>query len=104
MYVDESDPFYFSILPVDDPDEPMPPSPELQREALDDISCQLITHLIAATNNKSDPAVILAHCDRICDVYVCAGFNLFSEFQHQLRTDLAAALRKARQVYAAQLN
>jgi hypothetical protein len=43
MYVDDSDPFHFSILPIDPfPEDPTLPSSELQREALDDICAQLI--------------------------------------------------------------
>jgi hypothetical protein len=98
---DDSDPFHFSVLPIDPlPDEePTEPSFEVQKEALDDICSQLVTYLTAAAKDKSDPlrpAYILAHCDRICDVYACAGFNLFSEFQQELRTDLRTALRKVR--------
>jgi hypothetical protein len=72
------------------PDEPTLPSPEVQQEALTDICSQLVTYLTAAANDKTDPiriAHILAHCDRICDVYACAGFSLFAEFKHELRTD-----------------
>jgi hypothetical protein len=103
MY-DDSDPFYFSVLPIDDPDEPTLPSLETQEKAFNDIACQLITYLTDAEKDKSDPmrpAVILAHCDRICDVYICSGFNLFGEFQKELRSDLPNALRRARRAYAA---
>jgi hypothetical protein len=99
MYVDDSDPFVFRVLPIDDPDEPMPPSSEIQQEALDDIACQLITYLTDAANDKSDPmrpAYILAHCDQTCAVYAEAGFDMLAEFQYELRTDLGSALRKAR--------
>jgi hypothetical protein len=98
---DHSDPFFYRILPIDPmtDGEPTVPSLGVQQEALSDISVQLIRYLIAAAKNKSDslrPAIILAHCDRLCDVYTCAGFNLFAEFKHELRTDLRTALRRAR--------
>jgi hypothetical protein len=38
----------------------------------------------------------VAACERICAGYARAGFNLLSEFQTELKTDLHAALRKAR--------
>jgi hypothetical protein len=56
-------------------DPPTPPSAEPQEEALADISYQLIAALTAA-KDQSDPmwpAYILAHYDRVCDVYACAG-------------------------------
>ena len=107
MYEDES-PFVYRILPLDPlPDQPTAPSLELQKEALDDIACQLITYLTAAANDKSDPdrpAHILAYCDCTLGVYAEAGFDMLAEFQHELRTDLGSALRKARRVYAERLN
>jgi hypothetical protein len=86
--------FRFSIPPID-----MPPSPESQHEAFTDIACRLVICLSIADKEKIDPAYILAHCDRICDVYTCAGFNLFSEFKHELRTNLRNALRRARRAF-----
>jgi hypothetical protein len=45
------------------------------------------------------PAYVLAYFDRLCSIYACAGFNLFTEFQHEMRTDLRNALRKARRAF-----
>jgi hypothetical protein len=102
-YDETANPFHFSVLPFDPmPDEPTAPSVEVQEEALADICYQLISYLTIAANSKADTtrvAYILACCDRICDVYACAGFNLFSEFKHELRTDLRSALRKARRAF-----
>jgi hypothetical protein len=105
----ESDsPFYYSILPFDPlPDEePTEPSAECQQEALTDICGQLITYLTAAANDQADYATraahILAHCDIILGDYADEGFTLLGSFRKELRSDLGAALRKARRVFQGQ--
>jgi hypothetical protein len=81
---------------------PTPAPPELQRQVFTDIACQLITCLTAAANDKADltrSAVMLATCDRLLDVYSRAGFYQLTEFQHELRTNLLSAFRKARRSF-----
>jgi hypothetical protein len=97
MCDDGDNPFRFSIPPT-----AMPPSLEAQAAAFDDIAVQLIANLTIAQKDTSDPqrpAVVLAFCDRACSIYCCAGFALLAEFQHELRTDLRTALRKARRSF-----
>jgi hypothetical protein len=97
MYDDSDSPFRFSIPPT-----AMPPSLAAQAEAFQDVAVQLIANLNLAAKDKSDPwpsAYVLACCDRVCSIYACAGFDLLAEFQHELRTDLRNALRKARQAF-----
>ena len=92
---DRDNPFRFSIPPT-----AMPPSSEAQAEAFNDIAIQLISHL---NIDKSDPwqsAYVLACCDRVCSLYALVGYDLMAEFQHELRTDLRGALRRARRAYA----
>jgi hypothetical protein len=96
MY-DDSNPFHFNVL--------APPSLETQEEAFSDIAIQLVTHLTVAVKDTSDmtqAAYVLAHCDRVCDVFSCAGYQVFAEFKRELRSDLRSALRKARQTFQRQ--
>jgi hypothetical protein len=58
-----------------------------------------------ATVAKADPdlrrsAHILAEADCLCEVFARAGFYQLAAFQTELRTDLGAALRRARRAYA----
>jgi hypothetical protein len=94
---DRDNPFRFSIPPT-----AMPPSSEAQAAAFNDIAVQLIANLNIAARDKSDwqLAYVLACCDRVCSLYALVGYDLMAEFQHELRTDLRGALRRARRAYA----
>jgi hypothetical protein len=80
-------------------DPPTPAPLELQQQVFTDLACQLVTNLTLAAKDDCDlrrSARILAECDCLCEVFARVGFNLLGEFQHELRTDLGAALCKAR--------
>jgi hypothetical protein len=99
---DDGNPFRFSIPPT-----AMPPSLAAQEDAFADVAVQLIIHFdiaIRGTSDMTQAALVLAHCDRACDLYSCTGYTMLAEFKHELRTDLRGALRKARRAYAACAN
>jgi hypothetical protein len=103
MY-DDSNPFHFSVLPIDPMDPPTPPSAETQEEAFTDVAVQLITNLTIVAKDTSDPwrAIrILGHCQGMLDAYIRAGFNLLIAFQHDLKADPVGALREARRAFLA---
>jgi hypothetical protein len=100
----DDDAFTYSVLPLDpdDPDNPGPPLPEAQQMALDDVVDQLISKLVVAAKDRSDPlrAVrVLSACHAIARAYADDGFDIFTEFERALRTDLHNALRMARRVF-----
>jgi hypothetical protein len=79
---------------------PTPAPPELQQQVFTDLAVQLVNNLATAAEddpNSMRAAVVLATVDRLCDVYVRAGFYQLVEFQTELRTDLRSALRKAQE-------
>jgi hypothetical protein len=79
---------------------PTPAPPELQEKVFNDIAVQLVTRWDIAAKDTFDStrlAYILADCDRMCDIYSRAGFYQLAKFQTELRSDLPAALHKARE-------
>jgi hypothetical protein len=87
---DDDDPaFYYGVLPicVFSEDEGKPPDPTTHREALLDISGQIIEHVEAALKRKDSQAAfrIMAKAERIVAEYIAEGFFLFEPLQQQLR-------------------
>jgi hypothetical protein len=92
-------PFSFSDF---DPNDDRPALPSVQREALTDIQCQLVTHLVIAAKDKTDPFKAirtLANCQKILAEYAAANFDLLAAYQHELKTNLRSALREARRTF-----
>jgi hypothetical protein len=88
-------------IPAVDPIFEAPPL-DAQQTAFDDIINQLISNLVAAAKDRSDPlrAVrILSACHAIASEYRHAGFDIFAPFERALRTDLHNALRMARRIF-----
>ena len=109
MLDDKNNPFTYSVLPFDleFPDNPRPPAPEAEEDALHHICVQLVTNLTsAAKESRSDPLKairVLAYCVAILDDYANDGFTGLAEFRDELQTDLHNALRKARRFFLRQM-
>jgi hypothetical protein len=96
----DTSPFRLKIPPVDLIFEAPPPA--TQQQAFDDVISQLIANLASAAKDRADPLRpfrILATLTSIVESYTAAGFDMFAPFEHQLKTDLGAALRTARRLF-----
>jgi hypothetical protein len=73
----------------------------LQQQVFADLTCQLVNGLTAVAKDDADlrrSAHVLAEADCLCEVFARAGFYQLAAFQHELRTDLGAALCRARRM------
>jgi hypothetical protein len=100
---EDDDPFFFHYLSLpENPRDRRSGQPENEQRAFDDVINELIGALAAAAKDRTDPlrpVRILTACHAVASAYVEAGFGIFAEFEHQLRTDLHSALRTARKIF-----
>jgi hypothetical protein len=96
--------FHYKILPINlyPWEKGLPPDAENEREALRDVSEQLIKYMTEALKHKDDPwraIKIIAKAERIVSDYVQEDFCSFEPLQAGLQRTLRLTFRMARRAF-----